>query len=92
MNAVKSFFKKYHAVPANDRGVQWSAATREALIGHAESLCQAWDSYPDSRSTISADMRAVLAELNKRSELGITSGAEEMVRDGLFSRLSTLTK
>lgn len=33
MDAVKDFFAKYHAVPENDKGVQWEHASDEALIG-----------------------------------------------------------
>lgn len=33
MDAVKAFFAKYDAVPANDRGVEWDKAGLDALLG-----------------------------------------------------------
>lgn len=33
MDAVRSFFEKYNAVPADDRGPRWAEATTPALIG-----------------------------------------------------------
>lgn len=43
MDAIKSFFAKYHAVPANDAGPCWSQASDGALIGWAEMDCAVWD-------------------------------------------------
>jgi hypothetical protein len=35
MDALQSFFKKYHAVPGNDRGPQWDLASDEELLAWA---------------------------------------------------------
>jgi hypothetical protein len=48
MDAVTSFFAKYHAVPvaADRRGVEriaYEAATDAALCGHADGNCRGWD-------------------------------------------------
>lgn len=32
-DAIKSFFGKYHAVPAGDGGPDWKAASTDALLG-----------------------------------------------------------
>lgn len=65
MDAVKSFFAKYHAVPANDAGPQFDKASDAALLGWAEGDCKAWDrtlSGPD-RKTLQNRMVEIRREL-----------------------------
>ncbi len=74
MNAIQAFFRKYHAVPANDAGPQWSQASDAALCGWADQDCQLWDTTlaPDGmvlwtrmvevRNELWARLEAVAAE------------------------------
>jgi hypothetical protein len=39
MNAMQSFFKKYHAVPADDRGIDWQHADEAVLLEWFGRVC-----------------------------------------------------
>lgn len=43
MDAIKSFFTKYHAAPASDAGPRWDQASDAALIGWASGDIEMWD-------------------------------------------------
>jgi hypothetical protein len=67
MNAVQSFFRKYHAVPATNKGPTWSEANDEALLGHAAADMKAWWQVNDSkRPPIAKRLREIEGELRKR--------------------------
>lgn len=66
MNAVQSFFAKYHAVPADDLGVDWSKATDAALLGWAADDCRLWDASPAARPGLAARMFEIAVEIEVR--------------------------
>lgn len=90
MDAVKSFFAKYHAVPVTTsrRGVEriaYEAATDAALIGHAEGNCSAWDTTDlpaHVRLDVQNELLAIRAELWRRMArlraAAKAAGSEEM--------------
>lgn len=67
MDAIKYFFRKYHAVPANDRGPQYPLASDGAIVGHAKRLCAAWDCEPDNRPEMLPDLKDLRRETFKRA-------------------------
>lgn len=66
MDAIKSFFQKYGAVPANDYGPVWSQATDAALFHHVSEDCQLWRDDPASRPHLQPRMVDVYRELQRR--------------------------
>lgn len=55
---MQSFFRKHHAVPANDAGPQYDLAKDDALIAHAEALVKAWDeNHDETRGIILPEMK-----------------------------------
>jgi len=84
VDAIKSFFRKHHAVPANDHGPQYPLASDEAIIGHAERLCKAWDADESSRPEMLPDMKDLRRETFKRA---IASQPPVWRRDKQRSRL-----
>lgn len=82
MNAMQSFLRKYHAVPANDTGPQWSQATDEALLGWFDAnkhiarsgLRKAGDGQyepvsPQERAAVLPIYQEIVAELDRRRQL-----------------------
>jgi hypothetical protein len=68
MNALQSFFKKYDAVPSNDRGADWLLATDEALVNWCESNCKAWDANKDAQPELLPIMKDQRKEAFYRAE------------------------
>ena len=68
MDAVKSFFAKYHAVPASFAGPQWDKATLDALVGWATEDCRTWGTTLDNLDRLSLQnrMAEIRAELWRR--------------------------
>lgn len=80
MDAVKSFFKKYDAVPANLNGPQWSHASDESILRWSRSDCRQWDRSGDGiRSELRGRMEGMHAEC-------VIRGLAEMAAE-LASRL-----
>ena len=65
MDAVKSFFQKYSAVPVNDAGPMWPRASDAALLEWAQDDCNLWDrTLPEAhREHLRARMQEIGNEL-----------------------------
>lgn len=79
MNAVQSFFKKYHAIPATNAGPQWDKATTEALIGWADGDCKVWDENADAHARIVDHMADVGNELHRRWWAGVRANQDDAI-------------
>ena len=66
MDALKSFFRKYAAVPATDAGVTWASATDDALLAWCKCNCEAWDANPDAQPELLPDMKELRREAWRR--------------------------
>lgn len=87
MNA-KSFFTKYHAVPATDVGVMWTQASETALMGWADSDCAAWDRDESARPHLVVRMGEIATELRRRNEVDGRVGANVNPRVNAILRIS----
>ena len=95
MNGMQAFFKKYHAVPANNDGPKWSQASDDALCGWAKDDCKAWDANPAAREGMRGRMTDMASELDRRAKLHTGDDAGSVisrelflhVRDRLLSRI-----
>jgi hypothetical protein len=77
MDPIKSFFKRYHAVPADDVGPTWSKATDEALLGWWNTtgpICRTgWnreagrEATREERAGLMPAYHEVVAELHRRA-------------------------
>lgn len=88
MDAIKSFFKKYNAVPAGKSGEpEWASATTDALIGWAEKDCKAFDLlYAEEEYYIRIRMIAIGNELYQRcTEVGTVEMRSAV--DAIFARV-----
>jgi hypothetical protein len=63
MDAVKRFFQKYGAVPANNAGPVWSAAADEMLLVWATQDAESWDRHPEDRPYLRGRMQEIRDEL-----------------------------
>lgn len=72
MDAIKSFFRDHHAVPATDRGPQWHKATTAALEGHLMRMLEACNADEDrSKGAFEGcrdSMRVIAKELIFRTD------------------------
>jgi hypothetical protein len=69
MDAIKSFFAKYNAVPCNSKGeIDYRSATDAALIAHAQADAKAWDSAlpGDVRLQVQERLVAIGCEMFRR--------------------------
>ena len=67
-DAIKGFFSKYNAVPAGDRGPNWSAASLESLLGWLAADLRLYDDGQRD-SHFLARLHAIRRELKRRMEL-----------------------
>lgn len=68
MDGIQSFFRKHHAVPANDAGPQYDLAKDEPLVAHADALVKAWDDHFDeTRGIILPELKDARGELFARA-------------------------
>jgi len=73
MSTISEFFRRHHAVPANDRGPIYDLGSDEAIHGNAAAACKAWDENPEARGVMLPDMKDLRAETAKRGMNGMWS-------------------
>lgn len=87
MNAIQSFFRKYNAVPADDRGPSWMQASDESLLGWFNRLSPVvrcgWNDE-EQREATAQDRLAQLSVYNDvvaeiRHRAGMANPSGEMV-------------
>jgi len=77
-DALRSFFREHHAVPATDRGPDWKNGRTEALEGHLYGLMEACnrDETGATFARVRKEMATIARHLETRTDLSRFSADE----------------
>lgn len=92
MDAVRGFFTRYHAVPANDAGPEWESASDDALIGWLTgefNLLRRGDGDP-RRKLLRGAVAEAWSRVNRLSKQCPNHGTDWSGRNTLGRLLATL--
>jgi len=94
MDAVKSFFAKYHAVPCDTKGrpAYHSAATpTETVVAHAEAALAGWDAGVRT-AVAKADLFRLAVEMECRRQRLADAGVDILDRSPAEQKMARLTR